>query len=103
MYKILFKKIKQISQKYSQVPLTIVYTDTHMDNVKALVEVKGDEAFLYVNIFKSKSAEEIIKAIAHEIAHINVYKQGGRINYHGVKHLNEMEYLYEKMMEEYNA
>jgi predicted SprT family Zn-dependent metalloprotease len=103
MNKILFKKIKKISEKYSELPLTIVYTDTHMDNVKALVEVRNDEALLYVNIFKSKTPEEIIEAIAHEIAHVNIFVRGGKINSHGVKHLNESDFLNIKIMEEYNA
>lgn len=101
--KILFKKIKTISEKYCKLPLTIVYTDSHMDGVKALVEVKGKEAFLYVNIFKVKTPEDIIEAIAHEIAHVNIFEAGGKINFHGVKHFGESKYLFEKMMEDYNA
>jgi len=103
MGKILFKKIKKIANKYSALPLIIVYTDVHMDHIRALVEVKGEDIFLYVNIFKNKTSTDILEAIAHEIAHVNIFKAGGKINFHGIRHLNETEYLLNKFMEEYYA
>lgn len=67
--KIKWKRLKKIAEEIAGKPVHIS-ASTLVENMRAGVVDNGKEVEILINLNVIKSLEEVIKAIAHELAHV---------------------------------